>query len=77
LKEDKYISDLEKITQTGKKFDSLTKFESGLDINILDHDKRQHTDDTLFINKRNKWIKQLKKDPYLNEAIKVLDKLTH
>jgi len=76
LKMDKYISDLEKINKAGKRFDSLTKFKSDLKLEILKQDKQNHPNDTLFNNKRKRWIKHLKKDPYLNEAVKVLNKLT-
>ncbi len=75
LKMDKYIADLERINKTGKKFDSLTKFSSDLNLQILKKDQLQHQNDSLFLNKRNRWIEQLKKDPYLNEAVKVLDKM--
>ncbi len=77
LKMDKYIADLEKINKTGKYYDSITKFESDLSLKILKEDQLQHQNDTLFSNKRERWIKNLKKDPYLYEAVKVLEKLTH
>ncbi len=76
LKMDKYIADLERINKAGKRFDSLTKFQSQLQLDVLKQDKLSHKNDTLFDNKRNRWIKHLKKDPYLNEAVKVLEKMT-
>ncbi len=77
LKMDKYIADLERINKKGKYFDSITKFESNLKFKVLTEDLRQHQQDTLFTNKRNSWIKNLNKDPYLYEAVKVLEKITH
>ena len=77
LKLDKYIEDIKKDENTGKRFDSLTKFNSNFDIKSLTVDLKGKEKDTVFINKRNKWIKSIKKDPYINEAIKVLLKEIH
>jgi len=76
LKLDKYIEDLKKDEAIGKRFDSLTKFESGFEIYSLpvDAEAKEKVNDTVFKAKRDKWIKAVKKDPYISEAIKVLEK---
>ncbi len=76
LKLDKYIADLKKSEKTGKKFDSLTKFKSDFDIESLPEDIQAKAKDTVFKHKRKKWINAIKKDPYINEAVKVLRKET-
>ena len=77
LKLDKYIEDLKKDEAIGKRFDSLTKFESGFEIYSLpvDAEAKEKVNDTVFKAKRDKWIKAVKKDPYISEAIKVLEKV--
>ena len=74
LKFDKYVEDIKKDEATGKKFDSLTKFQSGFEVHSLLEDLRGREKDTVFKTKREKWIKAIKKDPYISEAIKVLEK---
>ena len=76
LKLDKYIADLKKDEAIGKRFDSLTKFESGFEIFSLPVDvkAKEKIKDTVFKVKRDKWIKAVKKDPYISEAVKVLEK---
>ena len=76
LKLDKYIADLKKDEAIGKRFDSLTKFESNFKIYSLPVDvkAKEKINDTVFKVKREKWIKAVKKDPYISEAVKVLEK---
>ncbi len=76
LKLDKYIEDLKKDEAISKRFDSLTKFESGFEIFSLPVDvkAKEKINDTVFKVKRDKWIKAVKKDPYISEAVKVLEK---
>ncbi len=69
-----YIKDLKQTEAKSKRFDSLTKFESGFDIKSLPQDLAAKQNDTVFKSKREKWIKALKKDPYVSEAVKVLSK---
>jgi len=71
---DDYIKDLEETEAKSKRFDSLTKFESGFEIKSLPQDLVAKQNDTVFQSKREKWIKALKKDPYVSEAVKVLSK---
>jgi len=73
LKWDEYVKDIEKTDKISKKYDSLIKFEAGYDIKSLPEDLLKKKNDTSFTIRREKWIKDLKKDPYLNEAVKILD----
>ena len=76
LKLDKYIEDLKTDEAISKRFDSLTKFESNFEILSLpvDVNAKEKVNDTVFKAKRDKWIKAVKKDPYISEAVKVLEK---
>lgn len=74
LKLEKYIEDIEKDEAISKRFDSLTKFKSGLDIRSLSIDLKGRENDTVFKTKRKKWIKAIQKDPYISEAVKILEK---
>ncbi len=74
LKLDRYIADLKKDEKIGKRFDSLTKFQSKFNIQSLPADLAAKKQDTIFKSKRDKWIKAIKKDPYISEAVKVLKK---
>lgn len=71
---DKYIADLKRADSITKQFDSLTKFESDLNVKSLPEDLLAKANDTVFKSKRDKWIKAIKKDPYIYEAVKVLMK---
>ncbi len=76
LKLDKYIADLKKNEVISKRYDSLTVFEShfkfySLPVDLKDNVKAQ---DTVFKTRRKKWIDAVKKDPYISEAVKILEK---
>ncbi len=73
---DKYIEDLKQSETISKRFDSLTKFHSDFEIKSLPEDLKAKANDTVFKAKRDKWIKSIKKDPYISEAVKVLMKET-
>ena len=74
LKYNKYVEDIKRDEAIGKKFDSLTKFNSNFEVQSLREDLRGREKDTVFKAKREKWIKAIKKDPYISEAVKVLEK---
>jgi len=76
LQWDEYVKDIEKSEHISKRFDSLTKFNSDFDIRSLQIDLKAKENDTVFANKRKKWIKALKTDPYVSEAVKVLEKIS-
>ncbi len=74
LKLDRYIADLKESEKISKKFDSLTKFKSDFEITSLPEDLQAKANDTVFKTKREKWLKTIQKDPYISEAVKVLEK---
>jgi len=74
LQLNKYIADVKNLEKISKRFDSLTKFKSGYEIKSLPEDLKAKIQDTVFKVKRDKWIKAIKKDPYISEAVKVLEK---
>ncbi len=73
---DDYTKDLKKSENISKEFDSLTKYVSDLDVSSLTADLVGKKNDTIFKAKRSKWIKAIKKDPYIGEAVKVLEKMS-
>jgi len=72
LEWNKYVNDIEQTEKKSKEFDSLIKFEAPYDIVSLPVDLLEKQKDTVFETRREKWIKALKEDPYLNEAVKIL-----
>ena len=76
LRFDKYTNDIERIEKISKKFDSLTKFKSELSVASLAVDVEGKMNDTIFKSKRQRWMKAVKKDAYITEAVKVLDQMT-
>jgi carboxyl-terminal processing protease len=71
LKLDEY-NKLEKTRlQSTKRFDDLSKKENGLNIQSLSIDMASAKNDTSKTARMNTWIKELKRDLYLKEAIKV------
>jgi carboxyl-terminal processing protease len=57
--------------EISKRFDELAKKENGLAINSLNYDVKLAKNDTSKLARMDAWIKELKKDIYLKEAIKV------
>lgn len=57
--------------ESAKRFDELSKKENGLAIQSLSVDKASAKNDTSKLARMDAWIKELKKDIYLKEAIKV------
>lgn len=72
---DEYVADYKKSEAISKKYDSLIKFKSDLKFQSLTIDLNNHKNDTIFIDKRKKWIENLKKDFYVDEAVRVLKKM--
>ena len=69
---DEYKTDLLKIDKINARFDSLIKFKSDLKVYSLGVDIEGKKNDTIFKDKRKRWIKAIKKDVYIDQAIKVL-----
>lgn len=64
---------MEKNHRIAEHLDSITQYANGLSFRILPQDSIEKAGDTLFFNQRHKWIKELKKDPYVEQAVKALD----
>jgi len=55
-----------------EKFKALTKFENGLQFTLYPNEVEREKKDEAFKKKSEMWIKNLKKDPYLQEAMNII-----
>ncbi|AZA52733.1 carboxy terminal-processing peptidase [Chryseobacterium sp. G0201] len=55
-----------------EKFKALTKFENGLQFTLYPNEVEREKKDEAFKKKSDMWIKNLKKDPYLQEAMNII-----
>ncbi|SDQ43178.1 carboxyl-terminal processing protease [Chryseobacterium soldanellicola] len=55
-----------------EKFKALTKFENGLQFTMYPNEIEREKKDEAFKKKSDMWIKNLKKDPYLQEAMNIV-----
>jgi len=55
-----------------EKFKALTKFENGLQFTLYPNEVEREKKDEAFKKKSEMWIKNLKKDPYLQEAMNIV-----
>lgn len=55
-----------------EKFKALTKFENGLQFILYPNEVDREKKDEAFKKKSEMWIKNLKKDPYLQEAMNII-----
>lgn len=55
-----------------EKFKALTKFENGLKFSLYPNDIEREKKDEAFKKKSDMWIKNLGKDPYLQEAMNII-----
>ncbi|NPA43215.1 MAG: tail-specific protease [Chlorobi bacterium] len=55
--------------------DSLTRYRNRLAFRILPQDSINHALDTVFFEKRKRWIENLQTDPYLEQAVDALERL--
>jgi carboxyl-terminal processing protease len=58
-----------------KRLDSLTRYENRLEFSIIPQDSIENAQDTLFFAKRRRWMENLQKDPYLEQAVDALEML--
>lgn len=71
LKIDEYKKLEKSRLESSKRFEELSKKENGLAIQSLSMDKASAKNDTSKMARMDAWIKELRKDLYLKEAIKV------
>jgi len=55
--------------------DSLTDYTNRLRFGIVPEDSINHAGDTVFFEKRKRWIDNLQKDPYIEQAVNALEML--
>ena len=70
---DKYRQEQAQIRQAVKQIDSLNKLSQQLAIETLPQDANRYTGDSAKAERYKNWLKNLKSDIYLDEAVKVLD----
>ena len=69
----KYEAEQKKISATVKEIDSLGKLTHGLTVEPLESDLKRVSYDVGKKERFNQWIKSLRSDIYLGEAVNVLD----
>jgi carboxyl-terminal processing protease len=72
---DAYKNDLAQNEEMNKKFKQLSEFKSNYSFLPVSADKPLMDQDEIFKEKRNRWLEDLAKDIYIEEAIYVLDDL--
>lgn len=72
LRLDKFREDQKLIRETVKQLDSLLKLDTELKIAYLQEDIEKRASDTAKQERYNQWLKNLSKDIYLDQAIKVV-----
>ena len=75
LKLDAYKKDIEEHKEASKKFDKIKEYDNGLTFNSPTYELPLIKNDSILAKKREVWHKNLKKDPYVEEALRVLSEL--
>jgi carboxyl-terminal processing protease len=71
----KFSKEEDGIKNKNKAYDNLLDKENGLNISVLPEDLEKYKNDTTTTNRNNVWIKTLKKDLYLKEAVSVINEM--
>lgn len=69
----RYLEDQKQVKQAVKDIDSLSKLKTELKIDPLEDDVKKLSYDQGKTDRFNQWLKNLKTDIYLDEAVKVVD----
>jgi len=69
----KYKEEQQQIRNTVKQIDSLNKLPHELDVAALSEDLRKLETDTAKLDRFKSWVKNLRSDIYLDEAVKVVN----
>jgi len=75
LKLEEYKKDIEKHQKESKKFDKIKDYDNGLTFKSPSYELPLIKQDSVLAKKREVWHKNLKKDPYVEEALRVLSEL--
>jgi carboxyl-terminal processing protease len=71
----KFKGENEKLEESNKKFKKLLEYKNELTFNILPKERELMDKDEAFKLKKERWIEEMSKDIYLDEAISVLNDL--
>lgn len=69
----KYKEEQQQIRNTVKQIDSLNKLPQELDVTALNEDLRKMENDTAKLDRFKSWVKNLRSDIYLDEAVRVVN----
>jgi carboxyl-terminal processing protease len=72
---EKYAAELKKYREENKKYEDLSKDIKGFDVSLIQIDVQRLSADTNKLNREKKWVLNLKKDIYLQEAANVITDL--
>lgn len=75
LKLTAFRAEQKQLRDQNKKYEDLRKEIKGFDANLLEEDKLKLANDTIRLNRENKWAKNVSKDIYIYEATNVLNDL--
>jgi len=75
LKLDEYKKDIKKHQEISKKYDKIKDYDNGLTFKSPTYELPLIKQDSILLKKREAWHKNLKKDPYVEEALRVLSEL--
>ncbi|PZX41116.1 carboxyl-terminal processing protease [Nonlabens dokdonensis] len=70
-----YAARLDRLEKETDKFETLADYKNNLNFEMLSYEKALVKTDSALGDKRNAWIKNLKKDIYVTEAVNVLKDL--
>jgi carboxyl-terminal processing protease len=70
-----YSERLDRLEKETEKFESLSDYKNDLNFDMLSYEKTLVKTDSALGDKREAWIRNLKKDIYVNEAVSVLKDL--
>jgi carboxyl-terminal processing protease len=70
-----YSERLDRLEKETEKFESLSDYKNDLNFDMLSYEKALVKTDSALGDKREAWIRNLKKDIYVNEAVSVLKDL--
>lgn len=75
LQLEEYLEKSKQLEDKSKKFNVLKDYKNNLAFKSLPHEEAVIKNDTVLLNKRNRWFKNLNNDVYVNEAVNVLKDL--
>ncbi len=73
LQLEKYLDDQKKIREAVKRIEQSSKLQKELDVQALNEDLKRISSDTAKTERFNQWVKNLRTDIYINEAVNVVN----